>query len=213
MLSFLQRDLPAMGVRTPADALRRFWTMLGHLQGKLFNASQLGLSLGGASHTTATRYLDTLVDTLMVRRLEPYLANVGKRLVKSPKVIRARQRVAACAAGSCRHRRTAGPPGSRLVVGGFRRRANRRGLARGRAHGLLSHRCGRGNRPGDRTALARVAVEIKFSSAPKPARGFWQALQDLRIERAFVVAPVPRRYALAEGVEVLPVEDVAAIVG
>lgn len=59
----------------------------------------------------------------------------------------------------------------------------------------------------------RVAVEIKFSSAPKPARGFWQALQDLRIERAFVVAPVPRRYALAEGVEVLPVEDVAAIVG
>lgn len=155
MLSFLQRDLPAMGVRTPADALRRFWTMLGHLQGQLFNASQLGLSLGGASHTTATRYLDTLVDTLMVRRLEPYLTNVGKRLVKSPKVIRARQRVAACAAGSCRHRRTAGPPGSRLVVGGFRRRANRRGLASGRARGLLSHRCGLGNRPGDRTALAQ----------------------------------------------------------
>lgn len=59
--------------------------MLAHLQGQFFNASQLGLALGGASHSTATRYLDTLVDTLMVRRLEPHLANVGKRLVKSPK--------------------------------------------------------------------------------------------------------------------------------
>jgi predicted AAA+ superfamily ATPase len=86
MLTFLQRDLPALGVRTPAETLRRFWTMLAHLHGQPFNASQLGRSLGGASHATAGRYLDTLVDTLMVRRLEPCLANVGKRLVKSPKV-------------------------------------------------------------------------------------------------------------------------------
>ena len=86
--SFLQRDLPAMGVRVPAETLRRFWTMLAHLQGQLFNASQLALALGGASHSTATRYLDTLVDTLMVRRLEPHLANVGKRLIKSPKVFK-----------------------------------------------------------------------------------------------------------------------------
>ena len=83
--TFLQRDLPELGVRVPAETLRRFWTMLAHLHGQLFNASQLGRSLGGASHTTVGRYLDTLVDALMVRRLEPYLANVGKRLVKSPK--------------------------------------------------------------------------------------------------------------------------------
>src|SRR3990167_2377141 len=84
--TFLQRDLPAMGLRVPAETLRRFWTMLAHLQGQMFNASQLGMALGGASHTTTARYLDTLVDTLMVRRLEPHLANIGKRLVKSPKV-------------------------------------------------------------------------------------------------------------------------------
>ena len=75
-----------MGVRVPAETMRRFWQMLAHLQGQLFNASQLGMSLGGAAHTTAARYLDVLVDTMMVRRLQPHLANVGKRRVKSPKV-------------------------------------------------------------------------------------------------------------------------------
>ena len=83
--TFLQRDLPQMGVSVAADTLHRFWRMLAHLQGQLFNASQLGQSLGGASHTTAARYLDVLVDTMVVRRLEPHLPNVGKRLVKSPK--------------------------------------------------------------------------------------------------------------------------------
>ncbi len=84
--TFLQRDLAGLGVRVPAETLRRFWQMLAHLQGQLFNASQLGLSLGGASHTTAARYLDVLVDTMMVRRLPPHFTNIGKRLVKSPKV-------------------------------------------------------------------------------------------------------------------------------
>ncbi len=83
--AFLQRDLPQMGVGVAADTLHRFWRMLAHLQGQFFNASQLGQSLGGASHSTATRYLDLLVDTMMVRRLEPNLPNVGKRLVKSPR--------------------------------------------------------------------------------------------------------------------------------
>jgi len=74
--SFLQRDLPDMGVRIPAETLRRFWQMLAHLQGQLFNASQPGLSLDGASDTTATRHLDVLVDRMMVRRLQPHLVNV-----------------------------------------------------------------------------------------------------------------------------------------
>jgi len=76
--TFVQRDLPQMGVAVAADTLHRFWRMLAHLQGQLFNASQLGQSLGGASHSTAARYLDVLVDTMLVRRLEPHLPNVGK---------------------------------------------------------------------------------------------------------------------------------------
>jgi predicted AAA+ superfamily ATPase len=86
MATFLRRDLPDPGLRVPAETLRRFWTMLAYLHGQLFYASQLGRSLGGASHATAGRYLDTMVDTLMVWRLESFPANVSGRLVKSPKV-------------------------------------------------------------------------------------------------------------------------------
>jgi predicted AAA+ superfamily ATPase len=212
MLSFLQRDLPALGVRTPADAMRRFWTMLGHLQGQLFNASQLGLSLGGASHTTAARYLDTLVDTLMVRRLEPHLANVGKRLVKSPKVYVRDSGLLHALLGLANVVDLQGHPVAGLSWEGFvieqiaaalpadARMGFYRTAAGAEIDLVIEHRS------------RMIAVEIKFSAAPKPARGFWQALQDLAIERAFVVAPVPRRYALAEGVEVLPVDDVAAVV-
>lgn len=212
MLTFLQRDLPALGVRTPADALRRFWTMLGHLQGQLFNASQLGLSLGGASHTTAARYLDTLVDTLMVRRLEPHLANVGKRLVKSPKVYVRDSGLLHALLGLANVVDLQGHPVAGLSWEGFvveqvaaalpadARMGFYRTAAGAEIDLVIEHRS------------RKIAVEIKFSSSPKPARGFWQALRDLGIERAFVVAPVPRRYALAEGVEALPVGEVATIV-
>lgn len=84
--TFLARDLPQLGVTIPTETLRRFWRMCAHLHGQPFNASQLGAALGGMAHTTVGRYLDLLVDALMLRRLPPYLANVGKRLVKSPRV-------------------------------------------------------------------------------------------------------------------------------
>jgi predicted AAA+ superfamily ATPase len=81
----LQRDLPALGVRILAAALRRFWEMLAHFHGQLWNASKIAASLG-VSAPTAKHYLDTLQDTFMVRSLPPFAANVKKRLVKSPKV-------------------------------------------------------------------------------------------------------------------------------
>jgi len=83
--TYLERDIPQLGPRIPAETLRRFWTMLAHLQGSLFNASQIGKSLGVSSNTVAG-YLDLMTDLLLVRRLEPFHANMGKRLIKSPKV-------------------------------------------------------------------------------------------------------------------------------
>ncbi len=82
--SYLERDIPMLGSRIPAETLRRFWTMLGHNQGQLFNASQYGGSLG-VSGQSVLRYLDLMVDLMLVRRLQPWHSNVGKRLVKSPK--------------------------------------------------------------------------------------------------------------------------------
>ena len=83
--TYLERDIPQLGVRVPAPAVRRLWTMLGHYQGGLLNASELARSLA-VSVPTVTRHIDLLVDLMLVRRLPPYFVNVGKRLVKAPKV-------------------------------------------------------------------------------------------------------------------------------
>lgn len=83
--TYLQRDIPQFGPRIPAETLRRFWTMLAHDQGTPCNAARLGRSLAVDAKTVA-RYLDLMVDLLLVRRLPPHHANVAKRLVKSPKV-------------------------------------------------------------------------------------------------------------------------------
>ena len=206
--TFLQRDLPALGVRVPAETLRRFWTMLAHLHGQLFNASQLGRSLGGASHATAGRYLDMLVDTLMVRRLEPYLANVGKRLVKSPKVYVRDSGLLHALLGLATVRQLQGHPVAGASWEGFVVEQVAAALPAGAQIGFYRTAAGAELDLVVESTAGRIGIEIKFSASPKPTKGFWQALQDLSIERAFVVAPVPRRYPLAPGVEVLPLWDV-----
>ena len=83
--AYLERDIPQLGPRIPAETLRRFWTMLAHLQGSLLNASHIAASLG-VDGKTIMSYLDLMVDLLLVRRLPPLHKNLGKRLIKSPKV-------------------------------------------------------------------------------------------------------------------------------
>lgn len=83
--TYLERDIPSFGLRIPAETLRRFWTMLAHEQGGLLNAAKLAANLGVSGQSIA-RYLDLLVDLMLVRRLPPWHSNAGKRLVKSPKV-------------------------------------------------------------------------------------------------------------------------------
>ena len=83
--TYLERDIPSFGLRIPAETLRRFWTMLAHEQGGLLNAAKLAGNLGVSGQSVA-RYLDLLVDLMLVRRLPPWHSNAGKRLVKSPKV-------------------------------------------------------------------------------------------------------------------------------
>ena len=83
--TFLERDIPALGIRIPALTLRRFWTMLAHYHGQQFNASELGKSLA-TTDTTVSRYLDILTGTFMVRRLNPWFENIKKRQIKTPKI-------------------------------------------------------------------------------------------------------------------------------
>lgn len=83
--TFVERDLPSLGFTIPSRTVRRFWMMLAHYHGQVLNASEIGRSFG-VSHTTVRKYLDLLTNTFMLRQLQPWRENIGKRLVKSPKV-------------------------------------------------------------------------------------------------------------------------------
>lgn len=205
--TFLLTDLAQMGVRIPAEALRRFWTMLAHLQGQLFNASQLGQSLGGASHTTATRYLDTLVDAMVVRRLQPFLANVGKRLVKAPKVYVRDSGLLHALLGlrdaqALQGHAVAGASWEGFVIEQLAAHAPvdaQLGFYRTAAGAEIDLVVQHGQR--------RIGFEVKFAAAPKVSRGFWQAARDLQLDEACVVAPVSRAYPLQADAWVLPVAE------
>jgi hypothetical protein len=210
--TFLERDLPQLGVTIPAETLRRFWRMLAHLHGQLFNASQIGLSLGGIAHSTVARYLDLLVQTMLVRRLEPLHANLGKRLVKSPKVYVRDSGMLHLLLNIQTLNDLHGHP----VVG-----ASWEGFV---VEQVFAHAPLGADITFYRTAAGaeldlvvtvggrHYAFEAKFSTAPKPTRGFWQALKDLEVERAWVVAPVEAEYPLDERVDVVPVRQLGEVV-
>ena len=208
---FLQRDLPALGLRVPAETMRRFWTMLAHLQGQMFNASALGQALGGASHHTTARYLDSLVDTLMVRRLAPHLVNVGKRLVKSPKVYVRDSGLLHALLGLPGVRELQGHPVAGRSWEGFVVEQVAAALPAGAQMGFYRTTVGAELDLVVEHRGKKIGIEIKFSAAPRPARVFWQALKDLEINTAWVVAPVLRRYPLAPGVEVIPLHELASL--
>lgn len=202
--TFLQRDLRDFGVRVPADTLNRFWRMLAHLQGQVFNASQLGLSLGGASHATATRYLDTLVDAMVVRKLEPHVPNIGKRIVKSPKIyVRDSGLVHALLSIDSLDTLQGHP----IVGASWEGFVIEQIAAMVPEGATLSHYLTATGNEIDLVVEAggqRFAVEIKFSSSPVVGKGFWVALEDLGADQAFVVAPVREGWPLARHAEVVP---------
>ncbi len=209
----LQRDLPTLGVRVPAAALRRFWEMLAHFHGQIWNASKIAASLG-VTAPTAKHYLDTLQDTFMVRVLPPFAANLKKRLVKSPKVylrdsglLHALLRIGDC--DQLLGHPIAGASWEGWVI-------EQALAADGGRSGACFYRTAAGaeidlvlERPRGR----RLAFEVKLGSAPSPSRGFWSGLGDLKPSAAFVVYPGKERYPLARGVEALPVSMFADVLG
>lgn len=213
--TLLQRDLPSWGVAVSADNLHRCWRMLAHLQGQVFNASQIGQSLGGVAHTTVARYLGTLVDAMLVRRLEPLLPNVGKRLVKSPKVYVRDSGLVHALLGLPTVDALQGHPVAGASWEGFVIEQVAALVATQMPPGatLAYYRTAAGTEI-DAVVEAgsrRIGIEVKFSSAPKPTRGFWQALDDLGVTQAYVVAPVTEAYPLAANVEVLPVSQLPQV--
>ena len=201
--TFLARDLPQLGNTIPAETLRRFWRMCAHLHGQLFNASQLGAALGGVAHTTVGRYLDLLVDALMLRRLPPYLTNVGKRLVKSPKVYVRDSGLLHALLGIRTLDDLNGHPVAGLSWEGFVIEQILATLPQLTTTGFYRTSAGAELDLVVEQAGQRIGFEIKLSTAPTVSRGFWNACEDLGVSRAYVVAPVLEPYPLAENVDVI----------
>ncbi len=204
IMTFLGRDVREFGVNVPAQTLHRFWRMVAHLHGQLFNASQIAASLGGISHTTVMRYLDTLVDTMMLRKLEPHFVNIGKRLVKSPKVYVRDSGLLHALLGVPDINTLAGHPSAGASWEGLCVEQICNQLPLGASASFYRTAAGAELDVVVEHGQKKTGFEIKFSSAPKVTKGFWQACEDLGVHRAYVMAPVSEGWPMANNVEVIP---------
>ena len=202
--TFLARELPQLGVTIPSASLRRFWTMCAHLHGQVFNASQLGLALGGVAHTTVGRYLDLMVDALMLRSLPPWFANIGKRLTKSPKVYFRDSGLLHTMLGIRTLHDLAGHPVAGLSWEGFVIEQILAALPPQSNFGFYRTAAGAELDLVVEYGRKRIAFEIKLSNAPKVSRGFWQAVADLELHHAYIIAPIAQAWKIADNIEVIP---------
>lgn len=209
--TYLERDIPQLGPRIAAETLRRFWTMLAHRQSGLLNAAELARSLGVDGKTVAA-YLDLLVDLLLVRRLEPWHANVGKRLVKSPKIYVRDSGLAHALLGLGTGEQLLGHPVAGASWEGFvvetliaaapaGSEAHFYRTAAGAEIDLLLTLPGR--RP--------FAIEIKRSLTPTVEKGFYLACEDLSPERRIVVYPGRESFPLKNDVTAMPLKAAGAL--
>jgi predicted AAA+ superfamily ATPase len=201
--SYLERDVPQFGFRIPAETLRRFWTMLAHHQGGLLNAAQLAASLGVSGQSIA-RYLDILVDLLLVRRLQPWFSNVGKRLVKSPKVYIRDSGILHALLDITTKEQLLYHPVLGASWEGFvienlinASKSHQPYFYRTSAGAEIDLVLVRGGKP-------VVAIEVKRASAPKVKKGFHIACNDLDIPHRYLVYPGEESYLLPGNVQVLP---------
>lgn len=185
----LATDLPALGIRVDPELLRRFWRMTAHLHGQLFNASSIANSLG-VSQPTVARWLDHLTQALLLRRLEPYHANLGKRLVKAPKVYVRDSGLLHSLLGISAVNDLLGHPSTGASWEGFCIEQICGLVPAGAQVSFYRTAAGAELDLLVESGSQKIGFEIKFSSAPKLTKGFWQACHDVGVQQAYVVAPV-----------------------
>lgn len=205
--TFLERDLPQLGISIPAPAMRRFWTMLAHYHGQTWNASAIGRSMG-VSDKTVRSYLDILTQTYMIRQLQPFYENIGKRQVKAPKI----------------YFRDSGLLHSLLtlaegaaVMGHPKAGASWEGFALEQALILLRQPQAYfwGAYSGGEIDMIfeaggkRYGLEFKYSESPKISPMTRKNAGSLSLEHLWVVCPCSRPFEAYEGISVTNLEDLA----
>ena len=205
--SHLERDIPALGISIPAETLRRFWVMVSHYHGQTLNLSELGRSFGVSDHTVR-RYLEILSGTFMIRLLPPWHANVGKRLVKAPKLyIRDSGLFHALHSIATPVQLESNPK-----LG-----ASWEGFAMEQAIRLMdvTHPYFWRTHTGAELDLVWQAhgglwgMEFKYQDAPRMTRSIRAVMRDLPLQHLWIVYPGPDRYRLDDAVSVLPVAELA----
>jgi predicted AAA+ superfamily ATPase len=205
--TYLERDVPALGPRIPAETLHRYWRMLAHNQAQMLNAAQLANGLGVSGQTVA-RYLDIMVDLLLVRRLPPWSSNAKKRLVRAPKVFVRDSGLVHALLGIRDREELLGHP----VVG-----ASWEGMVIENILGTLPasaqtsfYRTSAGAEIDLVIELGtkdRWAIEVKRSIAnPAPSKGFYIGCEDIKATRQIVVYPGTERFQLDPKTEVMPLD-------
>ncbi|RYE56599.1 MAG: DUF4143 domain-containing protein, partial [Rhizobiaceae bacterium] len=210
--TYLERDVPMFGPRIPATTLERLWTMLAHRQGGILNASDLARSLD-TSTQSVTRYVDLLCDLLLVRRLTPFLPNIGKRLVKSPKVFVRDSGLVHALLGISDFQKLAGHPVSGASWESFAIESLLSYLPwRSSAHFYRTSGGAELDLVIDFGGVRQWAIEIKRAASARVTRGFHEALIDIKPERAFVVHASDDRYPLADNVDAIGIRELATMI-
>ncbi|HJK86926.1 MAG TPA: ATP-binding protein [Candidatus Megaira endosymbiont of Nemacystus decipiens] len=206
--TYLERDIPQFGPRIPSETLSRFWTMLAHNHGGLFNSSKLASNLS-VSSPTVSKYLDLLVDLLLVRKLQPYCNNLGKRQVKAPKVYIRDSGILHALLGLESYNDLSGHPIVGSSFEGFvienillatpnRTKASFYRTSAGAEIDLILEL------PKNQGIWA---IEIKLGLAPKPSKGFYNAVKDLKPQKTFIVYSGETSYPINDKIEVISLSN------
>lgn len=209
--TFLERDIPQLGVQVPAVALRRFWNMLAHYHAQVFNGAELARSLA-VSESTVRRYLDLMTGVFMLRQLPAWYENLGKRQIKAPKVFVRDSGLLHALLGIAHQRDLEHHPKVGASWEGYAVEEVLKALRPDEAYfwgthqgaelDLLLFKHGR-----------RIGVECKRADAPTMTASMQIALEDLKLDRLVVVYPGERRYPLSDRVEVIPLLEVVGASG
>jgi predicted AAA+ superfamily ATPase len=207
--TFLARDIPQLGISIPPAAMRRFWTMLAHYHGQTWNASELGRSLD-LSDKTVRSYLDILTGTFMVRELQPWYENIGKRQVKAPKVYLRDSGILHALLNIPDFQTLHGYPRVGASWEGFAIEQILRVISPPQAFFWATH-------SGAEIDLffifqgRRYGIECKFSEAPRITKSMNQALGNLKLAHLWIIYLGEHPYPLSEQISVWPMKDITAM--
>ena len=204
--TFLERDIPQLGITIPAETLRRFWTMIAHYHGQVWNSAELARALGANPHT-ARRYLDILAGAFMVRVLPPWVPNLRKRQVKSPKVYLRDTGLLHTLLGLTSEQDLAGHPKVGASFEGFAIEQMLAALATGNVYFWATHAGAELDLLFTRSGR-NYGVEVKLADAPRTTKSMRVAVADLQLQHLWIVSPGNETYSLDDRITVLPVSRV-----